>query len=345
MKVRTLYLSGLCMLFSRATAFQDPSVLTNQKLFQYVDQLNEELGFEALQQFDFNDVMALVRQLGQLDRYNLSPADFLAHLSAATEVRDQFTFEENLSQEEFEKYLLPLRIRYESTARSSWRPFFKTLFLPMVEEKSIAEAADKILVFINRRISCAPETTYVLPYRGDLDPLTTWKGKHGDEIDVSILACAALRSVGIPARLVYTPHIRKTKGGKVWVEYMTEQKKWIPWVPTFSEKLATGDHLPALKVFLKNRGGVIFACPASPVEVTDQYAEIQTVKFTPSRNRSHKLEFNIAFEVNSILVPIRGYELTSISSTATDRIHASSDYWTFTVQDDLIVNGTRHHKK
>jgi hypothetical protein len=345
MKLRLLLTCFVYLSFSRLMAFQDPSALSNQQLFQYIDPLLEELGDEALQEIEFQDIMAFVRQLGQIDRYQLKATDFLEHLTMAHAVRKQFSYEGGLSQKEFESYLLPLRIRYESTARSSWRRFFYDTFLPEVEGKTIQEASKTIFTILNNRIECDSEKTYVLPYRGDLDPLTTWRGGFGDEIDVSILATAILRSVGIPSRLVYTPNIRNSQGGKVWVEVMNERKEWTPWVPTFANTLAPEDHKAALQVLMKGKGGVIFANPADPKEVTGSYLQTTAFHFTPPEGTAEKIEYSLAFQVNSVLKPIRGYELISISTEEANRTLAAESYWSFTVLDDLSVFGEKQIKR
>jgi hypothetical protein len=79
-------------------------------------------------------------------------------------------------------------------------------------------------------------------------------------VDLSTLACAALRSVGIAARLAYTPHIRDALGGKVWLEYVGAQHDWNN---PFSK------HQDLLSKQLKGRCGIIFAHPAAPIEITE----------------------------------------------------------------------------
>jgi hypothetical protein len=213
-----------------------------------------------------------------------------------------------------------------------------------VEGKSIREASTFLFQRVLDRVTCESENTYVLPYRGDLDPLTTWRGGFGDEIDVSILTCAILRSVGIPSRLVYTPAIRNARGGKVWLEFMDEQKQWIPWVPTLASLLKTKDHKAALQVLMKDKGGIIFANPADPEEITESYLPTVTLDFTQPRGPAKTVEHNLSFQVDSRLKPIRGYELISISTQETERRVASDTYWSFTVIDDLSVSGEKTHR-
>jgi hypothetical protein len=96
--------------------------------------------------------------------------------------------------------------------------------------------------------------------RSDFEPLASLRGQYGDDVDLSTLACAALRSVGIAARLAYAPHIRDAPGGKVWLEYVGAQHDWhIP----FSK------HQDLLSKQLKGRCGIIFAHPAAPIEITE----------------------------------------------------------------------------
>ncbi|MEX2607020.1 MAG: transglutaminase-like domain-containing protein [Kiritimatiellia bacterium] len=325
----------------RVSAFEDPSARNNKLLFEYIDQVPEAVGQAEFDRVPFSTLMSLARRLGQIERYHLSPKAFFAFAREAEAVREAYYIKRVLTDAEFEEYILPLRIRYESTARTQWRSFFRETFADRIRGLDAEEAAQSVLKSIIQRVTLDSEPTYTLGYRGDLDPLTTWRGRRGDEVDVSILACAALRSIGIPARLVYTPNIRGTRGGKVWLEYMNPEKEWRAWAPGFVKQSGWTDHRRALADFLKGRCGVIFATPANPSEVTDSYLPVRRMDFpAPGPESDAKtIEFNLAFEVDGFLKPIRGLELLSIRSTDQQRTIASDHYWSFTVEDDLTIHG------
>lgn len=322
-------------------AFEDPSARNNKLLFEYIDKVAETVGQNRFDRIPFSTMMSLARRLGQIERYHLGPEAFFAYVSDAVAVRKGFHFRGGLSDTDFEEYILPLRIRYESTAHYQWRSYFRNAFEGPTEGTDATSAAQLVLKTMMDRVTLDSESTYTLGYRGDLDPLTTWRGRRGDEVDVAILACAALRSIGIPARLIYTPQIRGSHGGKVWLEYMGSDKKWRAWAPSLVEPSGWADHRRALSDFLAGRGGVIFANPANPEEITDQYLNSRRIEFpAPDPEDGKKLmEYNLAFEVDGLLQPIRGMELISIRSTDRERTIASDHYWSFTVEDDIKIRG------
>lgn len=328
---------------SPVLGFQDPSARNNKLLFDYIDTVSETVSLERFESIPFDAMMSCARQFGQIERRVIDHEAFFEYVKHAVEVREAFQFEGSLSDRDFENYVLPLRIRYESTANHDWRPTFREEFSAASAETSPDSAARLVLNAISERIHCEPETTYTLPYRGDLDPLTTWRGKRGDEIDVSILACAALRSIGIPARLVYTPAVRGTAGGKVWLEYMQQNTKWEVWAPTLAARLGQASHRSALSKFLAGRTGVIFANPADPKEVTESYVRAVDINLQVSEAdpKAEPPEYGLAFEVNGLLQPIRGMELLSIRSTEPQRTVASDTFWSFQVERDIQVYGKK----
>lgn len=332
-------------------AFEDPTAQNNRLLFEYIDRVSETVDKDAFDRIPFSTMMSLVRRLGQIERYNLSPEAFFDYVGKAVAVREAFEFEVGLSDAEFEEYVLPLRIRYESTAQYHWRSFLHQEFAGQTAGLDVNSAAEKVLKTIMERVTLVGESTYTLTSRGgDLDPLTTWRGRRADEVDMSILTCAALRSIGIPARLIYTPQIRGSRGGKIWLEYMNPDKTWQAWAPSLVKTVGWGDHRQALSAFLAGRAGVLFANPASPTEITDQYVNSRRFVFpapTPVAEGGPEaveklIEYTLAFEVDNLHQPIRGMELVSIRSIHRERTIASDRFWSFIVEDDIKIQGKAH---
>jgi hypothetical protein len=343
MRQRPTLLSILTVCFAlSAYGFTDRSANNNRVLFAYLDKISEAVGYETFESISFEYMHSLARQIGQLDRLNLPPEVFIAYVQEAVAVKDHFKQASGGSDAHFIKYVLPLRIRYESTARPNWRPIFREAFATEATLPSAQAAAEAILQKISDRTTVESESTYQLNYRGDLDPIVTWNGKHGDEIDTAILACAALRSVGIGARLAFTPYIRETKGGKVWLEYMIEGETWEVWVPSMAESQPQAKHRAALIQLLQNRTGVIFAHPAEPFEITNNYVKTEPVAFEPNPDSEYEAQYDLAFFSGGLLRSTRGLNMIGKRPTDSERAIASSNYWKFQVQVDK--QGVRNTK-
>jgi len=105
---------------TKSHAFQDPSANQNDLLFDYIDHVSETVGLETFESVSFEYIFAFTRQLGQIERFNLKPEGFMAWVQDAVGVRANFPYINGMSDDIFNNYVLPLRIRYESTARPEW---------------------------------------------------------------------------------------------------------------------------------------------------------------------------------------------------------------------------------
>lgn len=136
-----------------------------------------------------------------------------------------------------------------------------------------------MFAWIRREVKLFGETrTYPLNLKGDLDPLTTLRGGRGTETDVAILAVAALRSVGIAARIVYAPVIANENGGKVWLEYR-DRNEWKPWAPSAPPQVDTKRWLNRQ---FGNQWAYILADPQYPVNITPSYTKTETLWLCPA---------------------------------------------------------------
>jgi hypothetical protein len=156
---RTTLLSFLAFcLAGSAYGFTDRSANDNGVLFEYLDEISESVGYETFESISFEYVHGLARQIGQVDRLNLPPEVFIAYIQAAVAVKDDFKQASGGSDEHFIKYVLPLRIRYESTARPHWRPLFREAFAPEAALPSAKAAAEAILLNISARTTIESES-------------------------------------------------------------------------------------------------------------------------------------------------------------------------------------------
>ncbi|MBO4841910.1 MAG: transglutaminase domain-containing protein [Bacteroidales bacterium] len=137
-----------------------------------------------------------------------------ANVDKTLEVRDRMGWD--IPEREFRHFVLPLRVNNEPL--DDFRTLYADTLCARVQGLSIAEAALEINHW------CHEMATYQPSDGRTSSPLQTIQrgvGRCGEE---SVLAVAALRAVGIPARQVYTPRWAHTDDNHAWVEVYVDGK-------------------------------------------------------------------------------------------------------------------------
>jgi len=122
----------------------------------------------------------------------------------------------DIPEREFRHFVLPLRVNNEPL--DDFRTLYADTLCARVAGMTIAEAALEINHW------CHEMATYQPSDGRTSSPLQTIRrgvGRCGEE---SVLAVAALRAVGIPARQVYTPRWAHTDDNHAWVEVYVDGK-------------------------------------------------------------------------------------------------------------------------
>lgn len=137
-----------------------------------------------------------------------------ANVDKTLEVRDRMNW--GIPEREFKHFVLPLRVNNEPL--DDFRTLYADTLCARVQGMTIAEAALEINHW------CHEMATYQPSDGRTSSPLQTIQrgvGRCGEE---SVLAVAALRAVGIPARQVYTPRWAHTDDNHAWVEVYVDGK-------------------------------------------------------------------------------------------------------------------------
>lgn len=150
------------------------------------------------------------------DLADLSPDFFYKELQWTYAIKNYFPWGKNMPDEIFYHFVLPFRINNETpdTARIV---FFKEL-KQRVKGMSMYDAALEVNHWCHEKVN----------YKGTDErtsaPLSTIKTAYGRCGEESTFTVAALRSVGIPARQVYTPRWAHTDDNHAWVEAWIDGK-------------------------------------------------------------------------------------------------------------------------
>ena len=287
-----------------ALGFGDGTVGDREIAFQYLDHVENAVGFEQFDSVSPSLCSRLALTLGRLDRDWLTPEAFIQHVRQVEAARSRFYKKKKLTEDEVAAYLLPYRIRYELTSKPGWLSTLARHFAPVASDATAAdEAALAILAWISAHVKLLdPAVSYPMPQRGDLDPLSVLKGGYGNELDCAIFGVAALRASGVAARFVWVPTLRGGKGGKAWLEYLNEAGNWVPWVPSFE---SVADH--AAEIRKRIGPGILFvmARPEAPIEITNSYVDTVEI-IVDSSEKNLEVQFLALGEDR--LMPARGQE-------------------------------------
>ncbi len=135
---------------------------------------------------------------------------YLRNVRTSLQARAELPWGKIVKEQEFRHFVLPIRINNENMDAFRW-----TCYEELRDRVKNLEMEDAILE-VNHW--CHEHVTYIPSDSRTSAPLSTIKtacGRCGEE---STLLVAALRTVGIPARQVYTPRWAHTDNNHAWVE-------------------------------------------------------------------------------------------------------------------------------
>ena len=156
----------------------------------------------------------LLANLPLSDLASMEAKDLLDNVRAAIRAKLKFSWARTVPRDLWRHYVLPHRISQEPFTR--WRTRFLKELEPRLQGMGMSQAALEVNHW------CHEQATYTPTDGRDQDPLTTLRAGRGRCEEEMILAIAALRSVGIPARQCYTPYWAHSNDNHAWVEVWTE---------------------------------------------------------------------------------------------------------------------------
>jgi transglutaminase-like putative cysteine protease len=162
----------------------------------------------SIQQSEALEFLYAYMPLSDLADYN---GDFfLANVNVALRARKETTWGKEIPEEIFLHYVLPCRINNENL--DSFRIVYYDEILSRIKGKDIKEAALEVNHWCHEKVAYqAADIRTSAP----MSTILSARGRCGEE---STFTVAALRTVGIPARQVYTPRWAHSDDNHAWVE-------------------------------------------------------------------------------------------------------------------------------
>ena len=144
------------------------------------------------------------------DVVNMDTEYYLQNYHLTKKALKKMPWGKNIPEREMRHFVLPVRVNNENLDASR-EVFFEEL-APRVGHMSMTDAVLEVNHW------CHEKAIYMPSDRRTSSPLATVKTAYGRCGEESTLLVAALRSVGIPARQVYTPRWAHTDSNHAWVE-------------------------------------------------------------------------------------------------------------------------------
>lgn len=202
------------------------------------------------------------------------PASFWRqNVEASLRARHEMPWGVSVPLREWMHFVLPVRVNNEDLDMS--RPLFYSELKERVKGLSMADAILEVNHWCHEKVSYRPSDART---SSPLSSVSQAIGRCGEE---STFAVAALRSVGIPARQVYTPRWAHTDDNHAWVEAWADGS-WHFIGACEPEPLLdlAWFNMPASRAMMMHTG--VFGRYHGPEEVMDSNACYTTINVTPN---------------------------------------------------------------
>ena len=190
------------------TAFQDKMKLIGGQFFQLEGLSASPVETEAMK--------FLYAYMPIADATDHPTAFYLANVRTSLRARKEMAWGESVPELLFRHFVLPLRVNNEALDMSR-QVFFKEL-----KERVKGMTMKEAILEVNHW--CHEHVTYQPSDARTLSPLACMKNAIGRCGEESTFTVSALRSIGIPARQVYTPRWAHTDDNHAWVEAWADGK-------------------------------------------------------------------------------------------------------------------------
>jgi len=161
----------------------------------------------------------LYRYMPLADSTDYSREFFENQVHASFVAREEMPWGKDVPELLFKHFVLPLRVNNENLDTS--RVAFYRELKPRVEGLGMKEAILEVNHWCHEKVTYQPSDARTF---SPLASVRTSLGRCGEE---STFCVAALRSVGIPARQVYTPRWAHTDDNHAWVEAWADGQWWF----------------------------------------------------------------------------------------------------------------------
>jgi hypothetical protein len=246
----------------------------------------------------------LVNGMPHLDRLEMTAETLLEHVEYAYRVMAEMPYA--VPDTMFEPHILTYRVEEEPV--DPWRKSLHERFAPLAESERTIEATARA---INRELAAAVSEREKEFFGPRQSPILTLRSGRGTEAEISILAAAAMKAVGIPSRQAGVPALGSEEGASSWIEVFTGER-WVPLYPL--EPDAFGDFSFVEREHWRNVTVVVTRSAFQELLVTESYTDVGTVELSfvsggePAAGFEH---FSISVLNRGALVPLDALDVVA----------------------------------
>lgn len=158
----------------------------------------------------------LYRSMPLSDCLMYSPEFHLRNIRASIKAREELPWAKNVPDDIWRHFVLPARANNEYL--DNFRSAYYEELRDRVKGLSMYDAALEVNHWLHEKVTYEPSD---IRTSAPMATILTSKGRCGEE---SVLGVSAFRTVGIPARQVYTPRWAHTDNNHAWVEVWVDGK-------------------------------------------------------------------------------------------------------------------------
>lgn len=144
------------------------------------------------------------------DKIDYSREFYEENVECSLKARREMSWGKSVPEHEFKHFVIPVRVNNENLDRS------RMVFYEELKDRVKGLSMEEAILEVNHW--CHEKVVYTPSDSRTSSPLASVKTAYGRCGEESTFTVAALRSVGIPARQVYTPRWAHTDDNHAWVE-------------------------------------------------------------------------------------------------------------------------------
>ena len=264
---------------------------------------------------------------------------YLKNIRSSFQARNEMPWGDSIPEDIFRHFVLPVRINNENLDES--RMVFFDELKDRVKGLSLYDAVLEVNHWCHEKVIYTPSDGRTS------SPLASVKTAYGRCGEESTFTVAALRSVGIPARQVYTPRWAHTDDNHAWVEAWVNGKWYFLGACEPEPVLNLGwfngpayrGMLMHTKVFGKYNG------PEDVMERTDGYTEINVIdNYAPSAKAVITVTDANGKPVKDALVEFKIYNYAEFNSVARKMTDADGKCSLSAGNGDMLVWASKDGK-
>lgn len=264
---------------------------------------------------------------------------YLKNIRSFFQARNEMPWGDSIPEDIFHHFVLPVRINNENLDES--RMVFFDELKDRVKGLSLYDAVLEVNHWCHEKVIYTPSDGRTS------SPLASVKTAYGRCGEESTFTVAALRSVGIPARQVYTPRWAHTDDNHAWVEAWVNGKWYFLGACEPEPVLNLGwfngpayrGMLMHTKVFGKYNG------PEDVMERTDGYTEINVIdNYAPSAKAVITVTDANGKPVKDALVEFKIYNYAEFNSVARKKTDADGKCSLSAGKGDMLVWASKDGK-